>query len=144
MHFIYCCNANWKIMVLEMYEKNSLSGEIWLKCGMWHIVDRFLRFAISHVYVCVWQHAMCCASGNKSTEIKTGNHYVCSFQLPTPRKKYTKGPVPYSNTGRKSQTAVFKEQINFGQFAMANFGPHSTWHPSSGNQNELPALVSTN
>lgn len=58
-------------------------------------------------------------------------------------KKPEKTSSTISKTGVKRQNAVFKEQINCGRFTTANFGPHSTWHPSSGNQNELPALVST-
>lgn len=50
------------------------------------------------VSVCV-ATSVCRASGNKSTEIKTGNHFVGPFQLPKPRKKY------------KGCSAVFKHGL---------------------------------
>lgn len=95
-----------------------------------------------HSCMCLWEHAWFSVCGDKSTEIKTSNHFVRPLQLRLREKNKTNTQYHFK-TGVKRQNAAFKEQINCSQFTMANLGPHSTWHPSSGNQNELPTLLST-
>lgn len=48
------------------------------------------------VCIYVWQHyASSYVSGNKSTEIKTSNHFERPFQLPLPGKNKKSHPVPF-------------------------------------------------
>lgn len=43
--------------------------------------------------MCLWQHAFFSVSENKSTEIKTSNHFVRPLQLPSRGKKQTSSTI---------------------------------------------------
>lgn len=93
-----------------------------------------------HACVCGNMHAFLFVGINQLN--KNQQSLCATFTIAFTRKNKTNIQYHFK-TGVKRQTATFKEQINCGQFTMANLGPHSTWHPSSGNQNELRALLST-
>lgn len=103
----------------------------------------FIRFAISYACQCVCGNKRVPCFWEQINRNKNRQSLCRPFSITQTAKKIQRVQCRIQTRAGKARLAVFKEQINCGQFATANSGPHSTWHPSSGNQNELPALVCT-